>query len=571
MATIRPRRAGVLIPTFAIRTEGDLGIGDTGGVRELVDWAADTGLGFVQFLPINATGSDSSPYNAISSVALDYLTLDLNPHVVLELDPQFFRETTTRLDVVQLRSGAVQYERVRELKGALLRHAFGRLRANTKRGKEFAKFRAAETGWLGDFCLFRVLMEENGHEDWTSWPDSLNTAAKARKWLAAQRKKNVKAIDSRLRFHAYVQWLCFSQWRAVRAHAVSRGVKLMGDVPFGISWCSADVFFQPEQFDLEWCGGAPPETYFKDDIFVQRWGQNWGIPLYRWDVMEADGFRWWRQRVGKLTEVFDIFRIDHTLGFYRIYSFPWRPKLNEEFLNLSHDEARARTGGRLPHFQKNDDDTPEHRASNLTAGDKYLRMIVAAAAPQEVVAEDLGIVPDYVRPHLLGLDVPGFKISHWESDAHGNAILGCDYDNCAFTTYATHDHEPMKTHWEHRRRDANMPDAPDRWLGNKELRLLATFAGLPVQEDHWQAYDGVIRHALIEALLASNARYAAFMLTDLFALEERFNVPGIESGKNWCARMPMTVREMRAQGPWREECAWLAEAIRRTGRSESSS
>jgi len=146
-------------------------------------------------------------------------------------------------------------------------------------------------------------------------------------------------------------------------------------------------------------------------------------------------------------------------------------------------------------------------------------------------------------------------------------IPGRDYDNCAFTTYATHDHEPMKTHWEHRRRDANNLDAPDRWLGNKELRLLASFAGLPVHEGNWPAYDDAIRHALIEALLASNARYAAFMLTDLFALEDRFNVPGIESTANWSARMPVTVRQMRGQSPWRDECAWLADAIRRTGRN----
>ena len=189
MATTRPRRAGILIPTFAIRTENDLGIGDTGGVRELVDWAADTGLGFVQFLPINATGSDSSPYNAISSVALDYLTLELNPGAVAELDAEFFHETAANFHVEQLRVGAVQYERVRELKGTLLRRAFARLGTATTRGRAFAKFRREEAAWLEDFCLFRVLMEENGHEDWTSWPDSLNTAAKAREWVAAQRKK----------------------------------------------------------------------------------------------------------------------------------------------------------------------------------------------------------------------------------------------------------------------------------------------------------------------------------------------------------------------------------------------
>ncbi len=564
---IRPRRAGILIPTFAIRTGKDLGIGDTGGVRELIDWAADTGLGFVQFLPINATGTDCSPYNAISSVALDWLTLELTPDSVPELDEVFYEGALAGAGVAELRSGAVKYARVRVLKDALLRRAFSRLRAGTKRGREFAKFQKAEAGWLDDFCLFRVLMEENGHEDWTNWPDTMNTAGKARAWLAEQRAKDAHTVDARLGFHAYAQWLCFSQWRAVRAHAAARGVRLMGDVPFGISWCSADVFFQPEQFDLEWCGGAPPETYFKDDLFVQRWGQNWGIPLYRWNVMEADGFAWWRRRVHKLTEVFDIFRIDHVLGFYRIYSFPWRPQRNAEFLNLSEDEVRERTGGRLPHFQRHDDETPEHRAANLAAGDKYLRMIVEAAAPQEVVAEDLGTVPEYVRPHLLSIDVPGFKIPQWETDAHGNVTLGRDYPECAFTTYATHDHEPMRTHWEHRRRDANTHDSPERWLGNKELRLLAIFAGLPVQEDHWPPYDATIRRTLLEALLASNARHAAFMLTDLFALEDRFNVPGIESTKNWSARLPATVAEIRSQSPWKEEAAWLTEAIRRTGRA----
>jgi 4-alpha-glucanotransferase len=570
MPTIQPRRAGILVPVFAIRTDDDLGIGDTGGVCEMIDWAAETGLGFLQFLPINATGGDSSPYNAISSIALDYLTLEITPTVVPELEDKFFRTTTRFLGGDALREGPVQYEKVRKLKNALLRHAFGRLATLPQRSSEFAAFCAAEGPWLEEFCLFRVLMDLHGHEDWPNWPQEINSGAKAKAWLVEQRSLHATEIAEKLQFHAYVQWLCFSQWRAVRAYAAEKKVKLMGDVPFGISWCSADVFFQPEQFNLEWCGGAPPETYFKDDYFVQRWGQNWGIPLYRWDVMEADGFGWWQRRVQKLTEVFDVFRIDHVLGFYRIYSFPWRPQRNGEFLHLSDDEAQALTGGRLPHYIEHADDTPEHKAANCAAGDKYLRMIVAAASPHEVVAEDLGTVPDYVRPHLLGLDVPGFKVSHWEEDGHGHVQQGRDYDNCAFTTYATHDHEPMKTHWEHRRRDSLSHDEGDRYLGNKELRFLSEFSGLPVQEGHWPAYDDHVRHALIEALLASNARYAAFMLPDLFALEDRFNVPGIASGQNWSARMPVTVEQMRQEGFWKQESAWLAEAVKRTGRSLDS-
>lgn len=566
MPTIQPRRAGILIPVFALRTAEDLGIGDLSGVRQLVDWASATGLGFVQFLPINATGSDSSPYNAISSVALDYLTLELTPAAVPELDDKFYRTVTYLLGVETLRQGSVNYPKVRRLKTMLLRRAYSQLAEHAERQAAFDAFRHQEASWLEDFCLFRVLMEVHGHEDWTQWRGDLNTADKARAWRHAQGAE----LDERLLFHAYVQWLCFSQWGSLRQYANAHGVKLMGDIPFGISWCSADVFFQPGQFDLEWCGGAPPETYFKDNYFVQRWGQNWGIPLYRWDVMEQDGFAWWRQRTHKLTEVFDIFRIDHVLGFYRIYSFPWRPTRNDEFCYLSNDEVQARTGGRLPHFKRHDDDTPENRAGNLADGDKYLRVIVAAAGKAEVVAEDLGTVPDYVRPHLLSLDVPGFKVCHWEDDGHGHVAMGRDYDNCAFTTYATHDHQPMKTHWNQRRAEASSEDEGARSLARKELRFLCQFAELPqpASEHEWPEYDKGIRRSLLEALLTSKARFAAFMLTDLFGLEDRFNVPGIASDSNWSARLPMTVEELRSSSPWKEEANWLKKAVKHTGRAD---
>ena len=182
------------------------------------------------------------------------------------------------------------------------------------------------------------------------------------------------------------------------------------------------------------------------------------------------------------------------------------------------------------------------------------------------MAEDLGTVPDYVRPHLLSLDIPGFKVSQWEHNEQGHVVMGSTYDNCAFTTYATHDHEPMRTHWEHRRRDAASSDEAERTLGYKELGDLAEFAGLRFSSDGWPEYDAHIRRALLEALLTSNARYAAFMLTDLFGLEDRFNVPGIAADSNWSARLPMTVAELRYAAPWKEESDWLKKAIKSTGR-----
>ena len=136
----------------------------------------------------------------------------------------------------------------------------------------------------------------------------------------------VRFFSTRQNFFRYVQWVADEQWRAVSRFAGERGVGLMGDIPFGVSYYSADVFSAARTFPLDWSGGAPPEPYFKDDEFTHKWGQNWGIPLYRWAGNAAHNFAWWRQRVRGVQRFFHIFRIDHVLGFYRIYAFPWRPR-----------------------------------------------------------------------------------------------------------------------------------------------------------------------------------------------------------------------------------------------------
>jgi 4-alpha-glucanotransferase len=335
-----------------------------------------------------------------------------------------------------------------------------------------------------------------------------------------------------------------------------------------VSYYSCDVFFAPEQFHLDWCGGAPPEQIFKDDAFVQKWGQNWGIPLYRWDHMAKDDFSWWSQRIDKLTDIFHVFRIDHVLGFYRIYRFPWRPQRNAEFLDLSHEEAAARTGGRLPGFWEHDDDTEEHKAANRAAGDTYLRMIQKAAGDGEIVAEDLGVVPDYVRPHLLDLGIPGFKIVHWETDWHGHVTMGADYPECSFTTICTHDHEAMKSLWERLRAEARgeRGDHDDHWKAQRDLRHFCNFAGIHAPNDDWPVYDEHVKWKLLGALMHSRSRYAAFMITDLFARTERFNVPGVLDSANWRQRLPWTTHALSEDPSLRPTCESLRVLVAESGR-----
>ncbi len=130
--------------------------------------------------------------------------------------------------------------------------------------------------------------------------------------------------------------------------------------------------------------------------------------------MRANNFQWWRERVRGTRRIFHLFRIDHVQGFYRVYAFPWRPERNKEFLPLDQHQMLERTGGRAPHFVPRDDDTPEHREANKREGEEYLRVIMDEAGAARVAGEDLGVVPDYVRPSLQSLGIAGFKIPQWE-------------------------------------------------------------------------------------------------------------------------------------------------------------
>ena len=554
--------AGVLAPLFALRHDDDLGIGDLEALRQFVDWAAEIGFKLVQLLPINEVGGDHSPYNAISAVALESTTLHLVPGSPEDLTQEDFDEVIGRFDLDKLRKGAVRHDRVRRLKMALLEKAYGRFLERNDRAPAFDVFCETEAEWLNDYAFFRALMEENGgRETWDQWQEEYRQPDQARIRLGAQSAEVQERFSERESFFKYVQWVAFEQWRAMRAYAEGRGIALMGDIPFGVNLYSADVYSRRDQFALDWSGGAPPEPYFKDDEFTQKWGQNWGIPLYRWDVMRTRNLDWWRGRVRGIRKIFHAFRIDHVLGFYRIYAFPWRPGRNQEFLPLSWDEMRGRTGGAFPQFYPRDDSTWENCEANRREGEDYLRVVLEESGDTRVVGEDLGTVPDYVRPSLRSLGVAGFKIPQWENYPDGRSISGGDYQRVSVATYATHDHKPLRALWE----DAFERSTSDSEQARQDLAKIAGFAGIaaPTAESD---FDQDFYTPIMEALFQCESWIALVMITDLLGRKDRFNVPGTAASSNWSRRMSKTVEELGKSRRVRKRMRFIRHLLEKTGR-----
>lgn len=529
---------GILVPVFALRSETDLGIGDTECMREMVEWCARHNFSVFQVLPIYETGDDHSPYNAISSLAIDPTTITVTPKRIADLSVKDFETLASPELLKELRKGPVIYRKVKSLKLQLLRKAFDQFlkehdSKNTDRAKIFRAFVITHKNWIEDYALFRTLMHL--HQDmalWEQWPLEHRTPNQARNWMLSLPVSQKRELEESIRFFSYVQWIAHQQWSDLKHYSEQHGVSLMGDIPFGISRHSADIWAYPALFDLQWSGGAPPEKFFKPDLFTESWGQNWGVPLYRWDRMKEDHYAWWRTRIQGSSRFFHFFRIDHVLGFYRIYAFPWRPEENHLYINLSHEQAHAKAGA-LPRFWPGSDDDPHQRWINQQHGEELLRMMIEAAGKTGVIAEDLGMVPDYMRPSLTQLGIPGFKIPLFERHPDGSYKNSNEYPPLSVTTPGTHDHEPLAAIW-------------NRWQtateGPSEISHFLRWIGW--NPDHPpREYTQELHLAIIQKLLICPSWLVIFMITDLFAQTQRFNIPGPMSNSNWTERLDLPINQ----------------------------
>ena len=303
--------AGVAIPVFALRSNDDFGVGDFYDLKSMIDWAALTGQRFVQILPINDTTMthtwmDSYPYNANSTFALHPMYLRLQELGTLKSKER--RDHYDRLAAELNALPQIDYERVNEGKIAYFREIFAQEGDKVLASKSFKDFFNANRSWLLPYAAFCVLRDRYATPDFHEWPEhSVYDAAEIEKFAA----ENAGEIN----YVCYLQYHLDKQMRHVAAYASEHGVAIKGDIPIGISRTSADAWQSPELFNMDSQAGAPP-----DDFSVL--GQNWGFPTYNWDVMARDGYAWWKARFRKMSEYFDAYRIDHVLGFFRIWQIP---------------------------------------------------------------------------------------------------------------------------------------------------------------------------------------------------------------------------------------------------------
>ncbi|MFV0337378.1 MAG: 4-alpha-glucanotransferase, partial [Chthoniobacterales bacterium] len=409
----------------------------------------------------------------------------------------------------------------------------------SKRRRDFREFCKKQSSWLTPYTLYKSLWQKlAANEVFADWPEDFRSYKQATDWLESLPKKEVKTLESTREFYAYLQWVAFTQWKEIRNYANQKNILLIGDVPVGVSRHSCDVWADPHLFDLQRSSGAPPEKVFASDPFTERWGQNWGFPLYDWFSMSHDNFFWWRRRLRALLTMFDIIRVDHALGFFRIYSFPWQPCENEKFTDLDNAAAATLTGGPLPGFIPFDDDSDEHRERNRLHGLTLFRILLEETGPDRILAEDLGTVPDYVRPTLDELQVSGFIIPFWHTTPDGKLTPTSTYPRRSIATYSTHDHPPIRSTWKQLISENEKGDA---------YKKLAHLLDLPTDQPQTWSLD--IHSRFFNTLFASESWLTAFTINDFLGTEDRFNIPGSINSQNWTARLSTKISD------WNEKWA----------------
>jgi 4-alpha-glucanotransferase len=306
--------AGVVIPVFSLRSKNSFGVGEFTDLKLLVDWAAKTGMKMIQILPVNDTTAthtwlDSYPYAAISASALHPLYLNIS-----KLAGKKYAELIKPLKKKQVQLNElpnVDYEAVMHTKLAAIKELYMVMKEEWEQDEDYLEFFENNKHWLVPYAVFCSLRDRYGTADFNQWKSNNIYNKEAIQKMASPKGKQYDQIA----IHYFTQYHLHTQLQEAAEYAHKNGVILKGDIPIGVYRYGSDAWVEPELYHMELQAGAPP-----DDFAVR--GQNWGFPTYNWERMAADGYEWWHQRFVQMSNYFDAFRIDHILGFFRIWSIP---------------------------------------------------------------------------------------------------------------------------------------------------------------------------------------------------------------------------------------------------------
>jgi len=480
------RASGILLHPTSL--SGTFGIGDLGpAAYSFAAFLAASGQSLWQVLPLGPTGYGDSPYACYSAFAGN--TLLISPELLID-DGLIIREALA--DYPALPEGRVDFSSAHKFKALLLRRAFKRFKQSADRelDGEFHNFAEQQASWLDDYALFQTLKDAHGGRAWNEWESELRI--REPEALAHARSR----FQDEIKAQKFYQFLFFRQWQALKSHCNERGIKLVGDLPIFVAHDSADVWTDPEQFKLDQNGtpivvaGVPPD-------YFSATGQLWGNPLYNWERMLADGFKWWLTRVEATLSVVDLVRVDHFRGFAACWEIP---------------------GG---------DKTAERGRWVEAPGKELFTAIREKLGALPIIAEDLGVITPDVVALRDEFGFPGMRILQFAfSGETTNIDLPHNYIANVVAYTGTHDNDTTVGWFSSVAGPGSTRTAEQI---ERERKFCLDYLNTTGEEIHWD---------FIRAVLASVANMAIVPLQDLLGLgtEARMNLPNSTEG-NWMWRL----------------------------------
>ena len=511
------RLSGLLLPLFSLRSQSDFGIGDFGALDGLFAWMKTARQRLLMLLPLLPTApGDPSPYSTRSAFGLNPLFINLQqlPEFAASGGEAALSEAQRRQLAEARAAPRVRYDLVFPLKDAAFARAFDTFEKQhwgpqSTRAKAFGKWREAQGEWLESYALFTAISEQEDRRPWWEWPEGLRT--RQPEALGAKSKE----LERRVRYHAWLQWVAEVQWDAVREQAKTRGVLLCGDEPFIIGQDSADCWAHPAILPRDARLGVPPDDF-------SATGQDWGLPYFNFAAMEKDDYAWLKERAKKAASYYDLRRVDHAVGYFR----QW---IRDE---------QTPTGRFIP---------PDEE-SHKRLGEKHFRLLSEGAG---IVAEDLGVIPPFVRRILADLKLPGYRVMRWERDDNVYRDPR-QFPAVSLVTTGTHDTDTVAEWWEGARDDERQAAA----------RAWPEMNGVPVTRE----FTPEVHRAMLASALNSGSDLCVLPWQDILGTRDRINLPGSMSDSNWAYRITQNADALLTNEQTRDagqRLAWLTASARR--------